>query len=380
MDVLECAPNSVLRLTKSSLLCFRVLLPTLVCLSLLPPLPLASSCLSIPGCHCDAQSTLHCQTSDEAELRAVASRLSSSPRPRLADLVVRGLPSLPGGLFTDAALHGLLLSGSHAESLPENLLAGLEDSLLALGLGENRLTSVPTAALRRARRLERLDLSGNRLKELPNESLPLLVTLAELNLADNQIERVSPGVFAALPALTSLNLEGNLLNGASVAGGALRGLQGLRQLQLARNKFSGALIGNMFSGLPNLTKLTLSQNNFTSVEPGALMSLTNLRELDLSQNQIDVIGDRSFSSLGRLDILRLDMNHIVTLPSGGFSGLKSLTSLDLSHNFLQSVATEALTALANLRELFLRDNDIISLDGQLFDSLLALKRLDLSGE
>ncbi|XP_037079275.1 peroxidasin homolog [Pollicipes pollicipes] len=142
--------------------------------------------------------------------------------------------------------------------------------------------------------------------------------------------------------------------------------------------FSGALTENFIDVLPNLTKLTLAQNNFTSVEPGALMGLNSLRVLDLSQNKIDVIGDRSFSNLGKLNTLRLDTNRIVTLPSRGFSGLKALTSLDLSHNFLQSLPNGSLVMLSNLRELFLRDNDIINLEGKLFDGLSALKRLDLS--
>jgi len=359
-------------------LIFRLPLVAVTVLCLLP-ICMATGCLDLQFCHCDEQNTLRCMTSSESELRSVTSQLSASPRLRLADLVVRGLPTLPGRLFRGSRLHGLLLSGSQATSLPEDLLEGLEDSLLALGLGENQLEHVPTATLRRLEKLERLDLSGNQLPAVEAEAFISLRQLAELNLADNQISGLAPTAFSSLPRLTTLSLEGNQLGRQSQQlSVALSQLTSLESLSLDNNGISGALTGHFLGGLGNLRQLTLAQNNLTSVEPDALAGLSSLRTLDLSQNKIDLISDRSFVSLTRLETLRLDMNHIVTLPSSGFSGLKALTSLDLSHNFLQSVTSEALVVLSKLRQLFLRDNDIIFLDGKLFDSLLALKRLDLS--
>ncbi|XP_037082336.1 TLR4 interactor with leucine rich repeats-like, partial [Pollicipes pollicipes] len=292
--------------------------------------------------------------------------------------VVRGLPRLPGRLFRGATLHGLLLSGSRAEHLPGDLLAGLENSLLALGLGENRLARVPTEALRPLVRLQRLSLSGNRLRAVEENELPPLPNLAELNLADNEIVRLAAGAFAALPSLTSLSLEGNRLDAQQLRGGALRRLDRLRQLTLDRNLLRGPLTPAVAAALPDVGVLSLARNNLTSTAAGALAALRSLTDLDLSRNSVDVIEDGSFVGLGRLRSLRLDGNRIVTLPAAAFRGLKRLASLDLGDNALLSVAPAVLAPLTGLRQLSLRHNDLIQLDGSMFDTMPSLKRLDLA--
>ncbi|KAF0304856.1 Carboxypeptidase N subunit 2 [Amphibalanus amphitrite] len=339
----------------------------------------AGVCQQLAGCHCQQPGALHCQLSDSAELRAVTGRLPTLPDITLVDLVLRDLSTLPGGLFSDASLQALLLSGSRVQSLPADLLTGLETSLRALGLGENQLVDVPTAALTGLTSLERLDLSGNQLRQVKAGALPALGSLAELNLAENELSKLDVDAFTTLIALRTLWLEGNRLNVTQLSNGALRPLVSLERLSLDHNLLAGPLTFQLTSALPaDLTTLSLADNNLTSISSGALTPLAALTSLDLSGNRIDVIDARAFAGLSRLRTLRLDGNHIVTLPAGGLSGLKALTELDLSRNSLQALTEDVLTPLPALRRLLLRNNDLIQLDGQLLRALPALKKVDIA--
>ena len=71
--------------------------------------------------------------------------------------------------------------------------------------------------------------------------------------------------------------------------------------------------------------------------PGALQNignltffkLSNLVELDLSQNRLTVVPKHSFQSIAKLTILDLSFNQIQTIPEFSFHPLKTLKILSL---------------------------------------------------
>ena len=77
---------------------------------------------------------------------------------------------LPARFLEDVALHGFVVSTGELRRVHENAFIGLVTPLQALGLPNNLLDSVPTAALSHLIGLERLDLSQNKLKTLEAES------------------------------------------------------------------------------------------------------------------------------------------------------------------------------------------------------------------
>lgn len=80
------------------------------------------------------------------------------------------------------SLHGLVVSSGELRQVSPDAFTGLSAPLQALGLPNNLLDVVPSAALRSLSHLERLDLSHNRLQRLHNTSFEvsaaLIITLA----------------------------------------------------------------------------------------------------------------------------------------------------------------------------------------------------------
>lgn len=88
----------------------------------------------------------------------------------LLDCTVQNVTSLPGNVLRGVALHGLVISSGEIVEVHRDAFEGFAAPLQALGLPNNKLTSVPTDALENLPELDRLDLSSNRMKSLDGRS------------------------------------------------------------------------------------------------------------------------------------------------------------------------------------------------------------------
>ncbi|CAL9702777.1 unnamed protein product [Knipowitschia caucasica] len=122
--------------------------------------------------------------------------------------------------------------------------------------------------------------------------------------------------------------------------------------------------------------LLLQSNNISSIS-FELRSLTNLTELDLSQNHITQVSSLDLSSLTRLVTLYLEENRIEDLPDYGLRNLSSLEELYINHNQIRTIKTWAFSGLTSLLRLHLNSNRLESIDSIWFDSLPALEILML---
>lgn len=122
--------------------------------------------------------------------------------------------------------------------------------------------------------------------------------------------------------------------------------------------------------------LLLQSNNISSIS-FELQSLTNLTELDLSQNHITQVTSLDLSSLSRLVTLYLEENRIEFLPDYGLRNLSSLEELYINHNQIRTIETRAFSGLTSLLRLHLNSNRLEVIDGRWFDSLPALEILML---
>lgn len=86
-----------------------------------------------------------------------------------------GISLLPARFLENIALHGLVVSTGELRRVHENAFIGLIRPLQALGLPNNLLDSVPTAALSHLIGLEKLDLSQNKLKTLEADSFKVAI-------------------------------------------------------------------------------------------------------------------------------------------------------------------------------------------------------------
>ncbi|KAG7224379.1 hypothetical protein INR49_004721 [Caranx melampygus] len=104
-------------------------------------------------------------------------------------------------------------------------------------------------------------------------------------------------------------------------------------------------------------------------------SLTNLTELDLSQNHFTQVSSMGLSSLGRLVTLYVEENHIEELEDFSLRNLSSLEELYINHNQISSIGPQAFAGLTNLIRLHLNSNRLVAIDSSWFQSLPSLEIL-----
>lgn len=181
--------------------------------------------------------------------------------------------------------HEIVLSGNE---ISERILkTGLDDtifdliSLNYLQISETILTEIPDD-VQKLVNLQTLVLYSNKIEKL-TEKLSSLIKLKVLDLSRNRLKRI-PSEISHLLQLTSLNVSGNELETFPT-----------------------------FSKNSKLSMLDLSNNNLQEFPDVCYAELSNLSELRLSGNVMEVIPDK-ISSLTNLKVFYVNSNKIKVIP------------------------------------------------------------------
>ncbi|XP_069105198.1 leucine-rich repeat-containing protein 15-like [Argopecten irradians] len=229
-----------------------------------------------------------------------------------------------------------------------------------------------------------LDLSHNKfIKISDNAFTHLRGTLQILNLENVGLDFNHLNFLINMTRLQSLYLGGNgkyplHLDGEPFFGLHLRSLKylGLNQCEMALAK------ENIFEGLENLTHLDMS-GNMLHVIPSAILKLTSLISINLSQNtKLDHIQDRAFVMLSNLREINLQGTDLRIIAARAFSGLEeTLERLIISNARLPGgyFWIMALRPLRTLKVLDFSYNKISHVSNDTFGSLQSLQELDMSG-
>eukprot|EP00796_Vickermania_ingenoplastis_P003835 gene3835-2715_t len=114
--------------------------------------------------------------------------------------------------------------------------------------------------------------------------------------------------------------------------------------------------------MTSLRVLTLHMNRLTTLTGGALQSLHQLEELDVSGNEILMLEDHALQGLGHLRRLNVSSNRIASIAPNAFAPVGSLQWLSLAFNQLKEIrALRALPASAPLRVVDVCGNELRSL-------------------
>ncbi|CAH8563776.1 unnamed protein product [Dicrocoelium dendriticum] len=194
--------------------------------------------------------------------------------------------------------------------------------------------------------LSLLNLSGNRLLSIPNE-ISNLRCLKVLDLSTNNISIMPEGIFK-LKMLQSLDISEN---GISELPASISKLRGLQVLACASNKLH--VIPEEISHLSNLQILNLI-NNKLSFLPISIGNLKSLLVIHVDHNELDHIPSQLFhcSSLTELSVSN---NFIFGYLSSEIGSLTNLRALNLSSNQLKKFPAE-LSQLEKLEYLNLNGN------------------------
>ncbi|XP_067355929.1 leucine-rich repeat and immunoglobulin-like domain-containing nogo receptor-interacting protein 1 isoform X1 [Channa argus] len=196
--------------------------------------------------------------------------------------------------------------------------------------------------------------------------------LLEVNCSDGQLSKV-PG---DLPQdAKRMNLTHN--NIKTLAHQQFQTLTQLLDLDLSDNLLT-AIEMDAFLGLQNLLILRLARNHLKIIPAGVFTGLTHLQLLDISANEILVFLDFNFYELPALQSIKAEDNDLVFISHQAFSGLSSVKELHLDGCNLTAVPTEALTQLSVLRKLHFRRLTLTALPNYSFHHLVHLKELVIS--
>ncbi|XP_022722220.1 LRR receptor-like serine/threonine-protein kinase GSO2 [Durio zibethinus] len=310
----------------------------------------------------------------------------------LNDTILLSLSQLSS--LKDLYLAGNLFTGStHANGFQWLSRLG---NLETLDLRDNSLKNNILFHMNGLSSLKTLRLSDNYLEGTVHiHELNNLTNLKNLDLSYNRIESFQPSkqgneTQLRLTNLEVLNLSGNLFRNNIFS--FLRGLSTLKSLHMRENQLQGSIDVKGLNNLTNLKNLDLSDNKIESFRPSkqgneTQLRLTNLAELDLRGNLFKnntFFFPREFSSLKSLDMgenqlhgsidikdsgRRLNLTHLEEFELrnnlindsifASLSGLSNLKSLDVSYNRLNgSIDMRGLGAFTNLEELDMSYNDL----------------------
>lgn len=228
-----------------------------------------------------------------------------------------------------------------------------------------------------------LYISSNMISNLEEYLFFGLVNLNELSLLDNKIETVEPNAFASLRNLKRLILSTNKIK--RLDPNAFSELINLTELDLSYNSLE-TIDNKLLANLVNLKKLNLMRNRINRLykdvsdpKNNAFSSLTNLVELNLSNNPIYEISNTLFSNLGKLEKLNLNWIDIKHLQANNFNGLSNLKELKLVGINIDYIEPNTFLGLDNLIKLVLKGQyeSIIIDDIAILNGLPKLKLLKI---
>ncbi|NXJ60999.1 TLR3 protein, partial [Rostratula benghalensis] len=197
-----------------------------------------------------------------------------------------------------------------------------------------------------------LDISHNQLKQLNPANLTRYSQLVYLNAGYNTISKLQPELCQNVPLLRILNLEHNELH--KLPDRVFASCTNLTELWLGYNRID--VKNDPFESLENLNILDLSRNFLKSAALGLQQQLENLHELMLNSNQITELKKEDFAFLSNASLNSLDLSsnplkefHRGCLQViGNLFGL-TLNNVELGENGTRKLCTElSNTGIQNL--------------------------------
>nr|XP_060461547.1 transforming growth factor beta activator LRRC32 isoform X3 [Panthera onca] len=289
------------------------------------------------------------------------------------------------------------LSGNSLYSGLVERLLGEAPALRTLSLAENSLTRLARHTFWGTPALERLDLHSNVLMDIEDGAFEALPHLAHLNLSRNSLTCISD---FSLQQLRVLDLSCNSIEAFQTAPEPQAEYQ-LAWLDLRENRL---LHFPDLAALPRLIYLNVSNNLIRlPAEPpqggegihapsegwsalpfsnpsrnSSTHPLSQLLNLDLSYNEIELVPEGFLEPLTSLRFLNLSRNCLRAFEVRRAGFLPCLVHLDVSHNALETLELGP-RALGSLRTLLLQDNALQDLPPYTFASLASLQKLNLQG-
>lgn len=133
---------------------------------------------------------------------------------------------------------------------------------------------------------------------------------------------------------------------------------------------------NVLKKFINLHELSINKAGISELFP--LEAIVSLTRVSLKHNEITRIPDKAFSNCLKIDFIDLSNNRITEINEKSFLKLNKLTNLQLDFNLISTIHPLAFQSNFMLRTLSLYNNQIIKIDSGTFQNLLNLNNLWLN--
>ncbi|XP_056386193.1 toll-like receptor 13 [Hyla sarda] len=150
----------------------------------------------------------------------------------------------------------------------------------------------------------------------------------------------------------------------------------IQELELANNDIG--VIDTSNGSCSKLRVLDLSFNNIKNVTALEMKKLKKLMEINLSNNKITNIEICLENTTMELVNLNLSFNYLTSLTQHQFKCLELLKALSLNDNKIQMISKYSFDGMKTLEVLYLDNNDFYSLAEFAFAGLFSLKHLTLN--
>lgn len=274
------------------------------------------------------------------------------------------------------------LDGNRIDSIPPDIFNNTP-RVLVLNLMKNLLPVVNSSVFCPMPNLQKLILSHNKITSLSImiEGGCQLLQLKVLDLSGNKLHNITSNIQHFAPNLEIFNLSLNDISLATVDWGFAT-MTALNNLDFYGNPLH-QLKANDFAPLRHISLevLGLKDCRLVAIEDGAFTGLTNLTSLTLSSNPTELktmervlqeIGNHS--KLTHLDLSQMDLVNLTVPLLGSFH---QLVHLNVANSMLYRVDPKLFSILTNLETLTLDDNMLDKLEG--LSQLQQLRRLYLRG-
>lgn len=293
------------------------------------------------------------------------------------DLDHNNLVHVPYALNHLRALKYLYLSSNLITDVPNHAFQTFCSNLKALSLSGNRLTTIPQEALINCTNISHFNIGYNEIYEIMENDFDWGTNIKTLLLRNNRLTHLKEQIFVNLRSLKELSLSFNPLRYVDV--NAFQTLTELESLEISFGLEFDDFPEDILKPLINLQWLVIDNNNFRIISENGLLTLEQLRYLNLEGNRIEVIPVNLFRSSvhAHLTDIRLSNNNIEIILPNSFNSLNNLQTVMLLGNRLKTLQKNSFYNLANLTTLILSDNLLKFISPAAFSNLPFLTRLDM---
>lgn len=273
----------------------------------------------------------------------------------------------------------------------EKMLFNGSKKLQILDLSINEIEEIDRTTFFGLEGLKKLILYDNKLKTLSEDVFEDLISLEEIYLSSNQLTVVEEKLFANCKLLNYIYLNDNRIQ--QISDKLLLKIEEVKFLELSNNELSildlnisaSALYANhnalktvklksvgylsfynnsiselAFEDGKGVISLNVSMNKLSSMK--AFETMSNLKSLDLSFNNLGTLNIGAFLELAELQILNLQSTNLTEIGFGLFTHQTKLEQLDLSYNRLGKLDLSKLTPLKALTAMFVEGNNLTTFD------------------